>query len=77
MSFEELMHMGCKSLSAIILHKSKLPYSIEVTSTGLWTIGQCDSPTFLAGFPLLLAPGEHHDVQDKQFLIGQNHTFLV
>ena len=69
--------MGFKSLSAIILHKSKLQYSIEVISTGLWTIGQCDLPTFLAGFPLLWTPGELHDKQDKQFLIGQNHTFMV
>ena len=61
----------------IILPQSKLQYLIEVIRTGLWTIGQCDSPTFLAGFPLLWTPGELHDKQDEQFLIGQNHTFMV
>ena len=69
--------MGFKSLSAIILQKSKLQYSIEVIRTGLWTIGQCDLPTFLVGFFLLLTPGELHDKQDKQFLIGQNHTIMA
>ena len=46
-SFKEAIHMGFKSLSAIILQKSKLQYSIEVIDDiSELDCGQLDSAIF-------------------------------
>ena len=39
--------------------------------------GQLDSAIFQLSWQVFLSCGELHDKQDKQFLIGQNHTILV